>query len=113
MPEQTIFSKILNGEIPCNEVYQDSDCLAFHDIQPKAPTHILIIPKKAISSLKEANENDKLLLVHMLLVAKEIAAKEGLNDWRTVINTGSEAGQTVFHLHIHLIGGRKLNWPPG
>ena len=113
MQKETIFSKILNGEIPCNEAYQDSKCFAFHDIQPQAPTHILVIPKKPIPSLKEAEYSDIELLGHMLIVASKIAKKEGLENWRTVINTGSEAGQTVFHLHIHIIGGRKLNWPPG
>ena len=113
MPEETIFSAILSGKIPCNEVYQDSQCLAFHDVQPQAPTHILVIPKKKLSSLKEATNEDSELLGHLLLVASKIAQKEGLQDWRTVINTGSNAGQTVFHLHLHILGGRKLSWPPG
>ena len=113
MPGKTIFSKILAEEIPCDEVYQDSDCLAFRDIQPQAPTHILVIPKKEIASLQEAEDCDTQLLGHMLLVAAKIAKQEGLEHWRTVINTGAEAGQTVFHLHIHLIGGRELTWPPG
>ena len=113
MSEETIFSKILNGKIPCDEVYQDSQCLAFRDNQPHAPTHILLIPKKPIPSLKDIKEEDSGLLGHLLLVASHIAQQEGLEDWRTVINTGSNAGQTVFHLHIHILGGRKLNWPPG
>tara|TARA_B100000131_G_C17890789_1_gene522216 strand:+ start:376 stop:717 length:342 start_codon:yes stop_codon:yes gene_type:complete len=113
MTEETIFSKILAGEIPCDEVYQDSNCLAFRDIQPQGPTHILVIPKKAIPSLKEVKDNDTELLGHLLVVASTLAKKEGLESWRTVINTGEEAGQTVFHLHIHVIGGRPLAWPPG
>ena len=113
MAEETIFSKILNGDIPCDEIYRDEHCLAFRDIQPQAPVHILLIPRKAISSLKEAQQEDAELLGHLLLVATNVAQKEGLSSWRTVINTGADAGQTVFHLHLHIIGGRSLMWPPG
>ena len=109
----TIFDKILRGEIPCDEVFSDEKCLAFKDITPQAPTHILIIPRKPIQSLKQIKEEDQDLLGHLLLKVTEIAKAAGLDSWRTVINTGEEAGQTVFHLHIHIIGGRKLNWPPG
>ena len=113
MTEDTIFSQILKGDIPCNEVYSDTNCLAFHDVQPQAPLHILVIPRKVIPSLREAESEDAELLGHLLLVAAKIAKKEGLHNWRTVINTGAEAGQTIFHLHVHIIGGRPLNWPPG
>ena len=113
MAEGTIFSQILKGDIPCDEVYSDEHCLAFRDIEPQAPTHILLIPRKVISSLREAEEKDAELLGHLLLVAGKIAKKEGLQHWRTVINTGADAGQTVFHLHLHIMGGRYLNWPPG
>ncbi|KGG16874.1 MULTISPECIES: histidine triad nucleotide-binding protein [unclassified Prochlorococcus] len=113
MTEETIFSRILNGEIPCDQIYSDSSCIGFKDIQPQAPVHILIIPRKKISSLREVQDEDKELLGHLLLVSAQIAKKEGLSNWRTVINTGEKAGQTVFHLHIHIIGGRELNWPPG
>ena len=113
MNEETIFGKILKGEIPCDQVYSDSLCIAFRDIQPQAPVHILVIPKKPITSLGEAKLEDKELLGHLLLVSKEVALQEGLNNWRTVINTGEQSGQTVFHLHIHIIGGRPLQWPPG
>ncbi len=113
MPEETIFGKILKGEIKCDEVYSDELCIAFRDIQPQAPIHILLIPRKIISSLEEASIEDKDLLGHLLIVSANIAKQEGLKDWRTVINTGSKAGQTVFHLHIHIIGGRELTWPPG
>ena len=113
MSGETIFSKILNGDLPCDEVYSDSNCLAFRDVQPQAPVHILVIPRKPIASLLEAEPNDAELLGHLLLVAKHVANKEGLRQWRTVINTGAEAGQTVFHLHLHIIGGRPLDWPPG
>ncbi len=113
MADKTIFSEILDGNIPCDEVYKDELCLAFRDIQPQAPVHILIIPNKAIPSLREAQEKDSQILGHLLLVAAKIAEKEGLEAWRTIINTGAEAGQTVFHLHVHVIGGRALTWPPG
>ncbi len=113
MASETIFDSILRGEIPCEEVYSDSQCLAFRDIQPQAPTHILIIPRKSIASLIQANQEDEELLGHLLLVASKVAQGEGLDSWRTIINTGAQAGQTVFHLHVHIIGGRDLNWPPG
>ena len=113
MPEETIFHQILTGEIPCDEVYSDKTCLAFRDVQPQAPVHILIIPRKPIKSLREVQLEDDQILGHLLVVASKIAKNEGLESWRTVINTGTEAGQTVFHLHLHLIGGRPLNWPPG
>ncbi len=109
----TIFDKIISGEIPCDEIFSDDKCLAFKDITPQAPTHILIIPRKPIPSLKQIKEEDKELLGHLLLKATEIANATGLESWRTVINTGEAAGQTVFHLHIHIIGGRELSWPPG
>lgn len=113
MTEETIFSRIINGEINCDEVYSDDLCIAFRDIQPQAPTHILIIPRKRIPSLKEVKDTDSSLLGHLLLTSTKIAKQEGLENWRTVINTGKSAGQTVFHLHIHIIGGRTLSWPPG
>ena len=109
----TIFDKILRGEIPCDEVFSDEKCLAFKDITPQAPIHILIIPRKPIPSLKDIKKEDQELLGHLLLKGSEIAKAAGLESWRTIINTGEEAGQTVFHLHIHIIGGRKLSWPPG
>ena len=113
MSKKTIFSQIINGEIPCDEVYSDELCLAFRDVKPQAPVHILIIPRKTIKSLSETNEKDTEILGHLLLITAKIAKQEGLGDWRTVINTGTKAGQTVFHLHVHLIGGRSMNWPPG
>jgi histidine triad (HIT) family protein len=113
MAEDTIFARILRGEIPCDEVYGDDRCLAFRDIAPQAPVHVLVIPRQPIESLREATEIDAALLGHLLLVAAKVAKQEGLEDWRTVINSGAEAGQTVFHLHVHVIGGRPLAWPPG
>lgn len=114
MSEDTIFGKIIRKEIPADIVYEDELCLAFRDITPQAPTHILVIPKKPIAKLTEAETEDKELLGHMLLTVKKVAQKEGLsNGYRVVINTDQDGGQTVFHLHMHLLGGRSLSWPPG
>ena len=113
MADDTIFAKILSGDIPCDEVYSDERCLAFRDVAPQAPVHVLVIPRKPIESLRSASEQDEALLGHLLLVAAQVAKQEGLEDWRTVINSGAGAGQTVFHLHVHVIGGRPLAWPPG
>ena len=109
----TIFGRILSGEIPCQEVYADDLCLAFRDVNPQAPVHVLIIPREPIAQLGEATDEHEALLGHLLLVAAKVARLEGLESWRTVINSGAEAGQTVFHLHLHVIGGRPLAWPPG
>ena len=113
MASDTIFGRMLRGEIPCDEVYSDQHYLAFRDIQPQAPVHVLVIPRKPLESLRSAEEENAELLGHLLLVAARVAKQEGLDDFRTVINTGAEAGQTVFHLHVHVIGGRPLAWPPG
>lgn len=113
MAGDTIFGRILRGEIPCDEVYSDERCLVFRDIQPQAPVHLLVIPRKPIESLRSAEAEDEGLLGHLLLVAARMARQEGLENWRTVINSGADAGQTVFHLHLHVIGGRALAWPPG
>lgn len=109
----TIFGRILSGEIPCQEVYGDELCLAFRDVNPQAPVHVLVIPRQPIAQLGEATAEHQALLGHLLLVAARVARQEGLESWRTVINSGAEAGQTVFHLHLHVIGGRPLAWPPG
>ena len=113
MAGDTIFGRILRGEIPCDEVYSDDRCLAFRDVAPQAPVHVLVIPRKPIESLREAEPVDEALPGHLLVVAAKVAKQEGLEAWRTVINSGAEAGQTVFHLHVHVIGGRALDWPPG
>tara|TARA_Y100000589_G_scaffold7796_2_gene6588 strand:+ start:1836 stop:2177 length:342 start_codon:yes stop_codon:yes gene_type:complete len=113
MPESTIFTKIINGEIPCKKLYEDEQCIAFNDIAPQAPIHYLVIPKKPIRNLCECQENDKDLLGHLLFIGKKIATEQNLKNWRTIINTGEEAGQTVFHLHIHFLAGRPMQWPPG
>ena len=109
----TIFGRILRGEIPCDQVYGDDQCIAFRDVQPQAPVHLLVIPREPIAQLAEAGPQHQQLLGHLLLVAAQVARQEGLDSWRTVINSGAEAGQTVFHLHVHVIGGRPLAWPPG
>lgn len=110
----TIFSRIIRREIPADIVYEDEHCLAFRDINPQAPMHVLIIPKKPIDRLASAGEEDRDLLGHMMLTAPKIAAQEGHGDgFRVVMNNGSEAGQSVFHIHLHVLGGRSFHWPPG
>jgi len=110
-----LFCRIINKEIPSKLVYEDEKVLAFEDIKPQAPAHILIIPKKHLSSLKEADENDQNLLGYLLLTARKIAEDKGLADsgCRLVINSGPDSGQEVYHLHVHLLGGRRFGWPPG
>ncbi len=109
----TIFGKIAKGEAAAEIVYEDDRALAFRDAAPKAPTHILVIPRKPITRLSEAGDEDEALLGHLLLVARRVAADAGLKDFRLVLNDGAGAGQTVFHLHLHVMGGRRLQWPPG
>ncbi len=113
MAEKTVFKKILDGELPADVVYQDDWCMAFRDINPQAPVHILVIPRKEIPALRDAGEEDRELLGHLLLVANRVARQQRLDDYRVVINCGAEAGQTVWHLHLHVLGGRPMNWPPG
>lgn len=114
MAEKTIFKKIVDHEIPADILHEDDLCLAFRDISPQAPTHVLVIPKEEIASLADAQDHHKELLGHMLLVIRDLANKLGLeNGYRVVANTGTDGGQTVFHLHFHLMGKRKLKWPPG
>ncbi len=111
---ETLFIKIINREIPADIVYEDDDCLCFRDINPQAPLHVLLIPKKPIQKVMDAAVEDQALLGHLMLKASEIARQEGHGDaFRLVINNGAGAGQTVFHLHIHILGGRPLSWPPG
>jgi histidine triad (HIT) family protein len=113
MPD-TIFSKIIAGEIPADIVYEDDQCLAFKDIQPQAPVHILVIPRKPIAKVGEAGSEDQELLGHLLLTASKVAKDQGVGDaFRLVINHGADAGQSVFHLHVHILAGRSLSWPPG
>lgn len=111
---ETLFSKIIRREIPADIVYEDDLALAFRDIHPQAPVHILVIPKQPIAMISEAQPADQALLGHLLLTVKTIAAQEGLEKgYRVVINSGEDGGQTVFHLHIHILGGRAMTWPPG
>lgn len=112
--EKTIFKKIIDGEIPADVVYEDEHCLAFRDIAPKAPVHILVIPKQEIVSIATADKSDQTLLGHLLLVCQNVAKSEGLdNGFRVVANSGPGGGQEVMHLHFHVMGGRDMNWPPG
>ncbi len=110
-----LFCKIIAGQIQAKIAYQDDKCLAFHDINPQAPTHVLVIPREHIASLKEAASVHNELLGHLLTSAAKIASDLGIAEdgFRTVINTGANAGQTVFHIHLHVLGGRGLAWPPG
>jgi histidine triad (HIT) family protein len=110
-----LFCKIAGKEIPAKIVHEDDDTLAFRDIHPVAPTHVLVIPKKHIVSLSDATEADQALLGKLLLTAKRVAEMEGrtAEGYRTVINSGANAGQSVFHIHVHVIAGRPMAWPPG
>ncbi len=109
-----LFCRIIKGEIPAKKVYEDAHTYAFEDINPQAPTHVLVVPKKHIRGLKEAQPEDALAIGQCHLTAAEIARQRGIEDsYRTVLNVGPRAGQSVFHLHVHLIGGRNLRWPPG
>ena len=111
---KTVFKKIIDGEIPAKLVYEDDRCLAFRDVNPQAPTHVLVIPRKEIPSLAEATEEDRDLLGHLLLAGDKIAKQLGLaSGYRVVINIGDDGGQTVPHLHVHILGGRPMGWPPG
>jgi histidine triad (HIT) family protein len=110
----TIFGKIIRREIPADIVYEDELCLAFKDVHPQAPVHVLVIPKRAIAKLSDAESQDHALMGHLLLTVKRVAEQLGLtNGYRTVINTGNDGGQTVSHLHLHILGGRLMAWPPG
>ena len=110
----TIFGKIIRREIPADIVYEDDRALAFRDVNPQAPTHILVIPKKPIPRLSESGQDDTALMGHLLMTVKKVAEQENLsNGYRVVINNGADGGQTVDHLHLHILGDRAMNWPPG
>jgi histidine triad (HIT) family protein len=113
--DNCLFCKIVAGDIPSDQVYQDDACVAFNDISPQAPTHILIVPRVHVDSLDTAQEHDKAGIGHLLLAAAEIAREKGFaeNGYRVVINTNADGGQTVFHLHVHLLAGRPFVFPPG
>jgi histidine triad (HIT) family protein len=110
----TLFTKIISREIPADIVYEDEHCLAFRDINPQAPTHVLLIPKKEMPRLVDARPEDAALLGHLVLTANKIAQQLGVGDaFRLVVNNGADAGQSVFHLHLHILAGRAFKWPPG
>ena len=109
-----LFCRIIKGEIPAKKVYEDEHTLAFEDINPQGPTHVLIVPKKHVPGLKEAQAQDAELVGRLHLAAAEIGRQRGIEDgYRTVLNVGPKSGQSVFHMHVHLIGGRDMGWPPG
>ena len=111
----TIFDKIISKEIPAKIIYEDDICLAFHDVNPQAPVHALLIPKTLIRSMAEVDSSHKEILGHMMTLIPQLTRLLGLaqDGYRLVVNTNDNGGQTVFHLHIHILGGRKMNWPPG
>lgn len=110
----TLFTKIIQREIPADIVYEDDLCLAFRDINPQAPTHVLLIPKREIARLADAGEEDGALMGHLLLAANRVARELGVDKaFRLVVNNGADAGQSVFHLHLHILAGRPFHWPPG
>ena len=110
----TVFGAIVRGEIPADVVYEDEHCIAFRDLNPQAPTHVLVIPRIGLSGLQEAEAADPELLGRLMQAAKKVADLEGLGEgWRLVVNVGEAAGQSVAHLHLHVLGGRRLAWPPG
>jgi len=114
MAEKNIFQRIIDKEIPARIVYEDDRCLAFHDVAPQAPTHVLVIPKQPIPSVSAIRDNDLELVAHLWKVVRDLANELQLSrGYRVVVNNGREAGQSVDHLHFHLLGGRQLSWPPG
>ena len=114
MTEKTLFQKIADREIPSEIVFEDDLCLAFRDINPQAPTHVLIVPKKPIPSVDDVTEDDEPTIGHLFSAARQVAASEGLSSgYRLVVNCGEDGQQTVLHLHVHLLGGRQMQWPPG
>lgn len=113
MTETSIFTKIINKEIPANVIYEDELCIIIEDISPQAPIHYLAIPKKHIQGISDLVNDDKEVISHLMLSIKNVMDDKNITDYRLVINNGSEAGQTVFHLHIHILANRTLGWPPG
>lgn len=112
--EETIFGKILSKKIPANIIHEDDLCMAFYDVNPEAPTHFLVIPRKPIPMLQDAKEEDKTILGHLMYIAKKKAEDLGLDQgYRVVINNGKDGAQSVYHLHLHVLGGRQMGWPPG
>jgi len=110
-----LFCKIVEGEIPCDKIFENDQVIAFRDLNPQAPTHILVIPRKHISTVNELTADDKNIVGEMVLAAQAVAKQEGIEEsgYRLVMNCNEGAGQTVFHIHLHIMGGRRMNWPPG
>jgi histidine triad (HIT) family protein len=114
MSEQNcLFCKIIGGDIPGDFVHQEDNCVVIRDINPQAPTHMLVIPREHLESLDDASQKDEALLGHLLRIGARVANEQGNESYRTVINTGAGAGQSVLHLHVHVLGGRSMSWPPG
>ena len=113
MSDDCLFCKIIKGEIPSDKVYEDDAIYAFRDIHPQAPVHFLVVPKKHIGGPAQIAEEDDQLIGRVIRIAGELADKEGIGDYRLVFNNGEGAGQTVFHIHMHVLGGRAMTWPPG
>lgn len=115
MAEKTLFEKICDKEIPATILHEDERCVAFHDISPQAPLHVLVVPRKPVTRIGLAEETDEALLGHLLLTAAKVARSEGIAEsgYRLIINNGPDGGEAVPHLHVHVLGGRKLDWPPG
>ena len=113
MADNCLFCKIIKGDIPSAKLYEDEDIFAFRDIAPQAPVHFLIVPKKHISGPSDVTSGDEQLIGKMVRLAGEIAGKEGIGHYRLVFNNGEEVGQSVFHIHMHVLGGRSMSWPPG
>jgi len=108
-----IFCRVVARELPATLVYEDDQCIAFEDVNPKAPCHLLVVPRRHIPTLNDGGEEDEGLLGHLLAVASRVAREKGVRSFRTVINTNADAGQTIYHLHVHVLGGRIMRWPPG
>ena len=113
MPDQTLFEKIIAGEVPAELLHEDDVCVAIADIQPQAPTHLLVIPRRPIPTLNDLTPDDAATVGHLFLVARDLMDARGHRDYRAVFNCGEGAGQSVFHLHLHVLAGRDLAWPPG
>ena len=113
MTEKSLFTRIIDREIPAEIVFEDDECIALRDINPQAPLHVLVIPKKPVAKISDGSTEDARLFGHLLLTAADIAHSEGHEDFRLVVNNGASAGQSVFHLHVHVLAGRGMGWPPG
>lgn len=112
---ECLFCKIVAGQVPATIIFEDEEVMAFRDISPQSPTHILVIPKKHISTINDVHDEDEALLGHLVIVAKKLASQLGLSEkgYRLVFNINEDGGQTVYHIHLHMLGGRRMTWPPG